>query len=489
MKKNIIYTLTGAAILLCASLTACKKILDIQPQSQIIESVYFKNEGDFDPFVIGNYTNIRILANNITFGTERSEELINGINARLTTAWSQVLTVSTGSINYNVSTLPIYKAIGSANLLLAKIEPFAFPNTATKNRLKAESLCQRAYCYFYLAHIIGDAPILLDPITDDNVPQLPRSKAADVMKQVFADLDAAIALFPDKTYPNKYRFSYGAAQAMKAEAKLWSAKVTGGGAADFNDALTAAQAVETTGVSLLPAFANVTTTRANAEVIMSAYFNRDESGATSNYALNALPFLPSISGATNLDSIPYTLTSTNGQSAYQISPLSRSLWSGLTGDKRIPATFIIERQGTTQKNAWITKLPGNKYTDDRISDNDVIMYRLADVYLMEAEAYAGINNTAQAINYINKVRTRAGIANYAGATDKATVERAVFDERGREMFFENKRWYDVVRFHYGGTINAYNYVPNLKGKTTPLFWPLSPTVLAANSALTQTTGY
>jgi hypothetical protein len=372
-------------------------------------------------------------------------------------------------------------------LLLAKIQPFSFSSTATKNRLIAETLCQRAYTFFFLVRVVGDTPLMLQAVTDDNVPLLPRAKAADVLKQIFADLDQAISLFPDKTYPSKYRFSYGAAEALKAEAKLWSAKVLGGGAPDFTDALTAAGLVEGTGVSLLPNFKDVTTTRANAEVIMSAYYYRDETGP--NYGINALPFLQSIQGAANIDSIAYCLTSVNGQSGYLISPASRQLWTGFSGDKRIPYTYITERQGTTPKNSWITKLPGNKYTDDRISDNDVIMWRLADVYLMEAEAYAGLNNTAQAIVYLNKIRTRAGDVAYSGTTDKATVEREVFNERGREMFFENKRWYDIVRFHFGGTINAYTYVPNLVGKTTPLFWPLSTTVLAANSNLVQTQGY
>jgi hypothetical protein len=117
------------------------------------------------------------------------------------------------------------------------------------------------------------------------------------------------------------------------------------------------------------------------------------------------------------------------------------------------------------------------------------MFRLADIYMIEAEAYAALDNTAQAIVYLNKVRNRAGNGVYTGATDKATVERAIFDERGREFFFENKRWYDIVRFHFGGTINAYTYVPNLKNKTVPLFWPLSTTVLAANPNLVQTQGY
>lgn len=481
MKK--IYIIAVVALIAGTVLTSCKKLLEITPKSQITEQVYFKNETDFEPYVVGNYTSVRAFANSILYGDERSEELINGTTTRLTTAWSQILTPTVGTINYNGQ----YKAIGNVNLLLAKIEPFNFSNPALKNRLKAEALCQRAYTYFFLVRVIGDSPLMLQAITDDNVPLLPRSKATDVMKQIIADLDQAISLFPEKTYLNKYRFSYGAAQALKAEAKLWSAKVLAGGATDFNDAITAAQAVEGTGVSLLPNFKDVTTTRANAEVIMSAYYNRDETGA--NYASNALPFVTAISNATNLDSIPYVITSSNGLGAYQISPESRALFNGLGNDKRTPYTFIIERQGTIQKSAWITKLPGTKYSDDRISDNDLILWRLADVYLMEAEAYAGVNNTTQAITYLNKVRIRAGDGSYTGATDKATVERAVFDERGRELFFENKRWYDIVRFHFGGTINAYNYVPNLRGKTTPLFWPLSATVLAANAQLTQTAGY
>lgn len=483
MKMKKIFLAAGLMALILAGASSCKKLLDVTPQSQITGQVYFKSEGDFEPFVIGNYTYIRTFANTIGYGEERSEELMQGPNSRLTSIWTQTITATTNAINYNAQ----YKAIGAVNLLLDRIESFPFTNTALKNRVKAEALCQRAFTYFLLVRIIGDTPLMLQAITDDNVPPLPRAKAADVMKQVFADLDQAISLFPDKTYPNKYRFSYGAAQALKAEAKLWNAKVLNGGATDFNDAITAGQAVESTNVSLLANFGQVTTTRANAEVIMSAYFQRDETGA--NYGLNALPYLPSVQGAANLDSIPYCITSANGQSGYEISLKSRQLFSGLPNDKRVPYTFIIERQGNVQKNFWITKLPGNKYSDDRVSDNDLILWRLADVYLMEAEAYAALDNTTQAIAYLNKIKNRAGNGAYAGATDKASVEMEIFKERGREMFYENKRWYDIMRFHFGGTINAYTYVPNLVGKNTPLYFPLSATVLAANKNLTQTPGY
>lgn len=108
---------------------------------------------------------------------------------------------------------------------------------------------------------------------------------------------------------------------------------------------------------------------------------------------------------------------------------------------------------------------------------------------MQAEAYAGLDNTTKAIEYLDLVRLRAGTGNYGGATGKSTVEREILNERGREFFFENKRWYDLVRFHHGGTINVYADVPNLAGKTTPLFWPVAAKVLATNPNVAQTDGY
>jgi hypothetical protein len=470
--------------------SGCKKMLEVTPQSSITEQTYFKSEGDFEPYVAGIYTFMRSFANNITYGTERGEELIAGSNSRFGVAWSQIITPSSGAINYN----DWYKAIGNCNLLLDKIKPFAFASADTKKRIIAETYCLRAYFFFNLTRIIGDAPLMLQAISDENVPLLPRSPATEVMKQIQSDIDTAVIVFKSMStfsatsYPSKYRFAYGSVMALKADTKLWSAKVLGGGANDFNDAITALTEVESTGASLNTDFKSVSGIRAatNPEDILAAYYQRDETGA--NYGINALPFFTIVQGALNIDSIPYVKASGNGQGAYQISAKSKALFT-TSGDKRIPYTWITERQSSGSKISWITKYPGSVYTDDRISDNDIIIYRLADIFLMKAEAYAALNNTAQAITYLQKIRTRAVTGTYSGATDKASVEKEILDERGRELYFENKRWYDLVRFHYGGTINVYTYVPNLVGKTTPLFWPLNTTVLANNSKLKQTDGY
>jgi len=434
---------------------------------------------------------MRSFANNVTYGTERSEELIAASNARFTEAWTQIITPTSGAINYN----QWYQAIGHCNLLLERIKDFPFSVADNKKRIIAETYALRAYFYFNLIRIIGDAPLMLQAITNDNVPLLPRSSSVNVMKRIQTDIDTSITVlkslsnYTATNFPSKYRFAYGSVQALKADTKLWSAKVLAGGNNDLNDAILAINEVESSGVSLNATYKNVTGIKAsaNSEVLLAAYYTRDETGA--NYAYNALPFLAIITGALNLDSLPWANSAAGGQGAYQISVKSKALFDQNPNDKRIPFTWVTERQSSGPKISWITKYPGTKYSDERISDNDIIMYRLADVQLMKAEAYAGINNTASAITELNKVRNRAGNGNYAGPNDKVSIEKEILNERGRELFFENKRWYDLVRFHKGGTIDVYNYIPNLIGKTTPLYWPLNTTVLANNSNLVQTAGY
>jgi len=494
--KNLVIKLAIPALVLVVS-PGCKKLLEIKSESSITEQVYYKNENDFEPNVTGIYTYLRNLVNNDFYGEQRSEELVNGPNSRLNSAvWGQNLSATNGALDYG----GWYTAIGHCNLLLEKIKGFEFAsNPDTKKRIIAETLALRAWFYFHLLRIIGDTPLMLDAITTDDVPLLPRSPSTEVMKRIQADIDEALTQltstsnFSKTAFPSsKYRFSYAGLQSLKADAKLWSAKVLGGGDADLNAAIAALTEVEASGVSLNADFKDVIGKRAsagNSEVILSAFFLRDE--GVSNYSVQTIAITSLIADPKilNRDSIPSAISPSFAQGGYLMSPKSKALFDN-TNDKRIPYTFITERFVTGPgTRTWVSKLPGTKYADDRFADNDLIIYRLADIFLMKAEAYAALNNTTDAIIYLNKVRTRAGVGNYAGATDKLSVEKAILDERGRELYFENKRWYDLVRFHKGGTIDIYTYVPNLVGKSTPLFWPLAQAVLAKNPNLKQTTGY
>ncbi len=149
----------------------------------------------------------------------------------------------------------------------------------------------------------------------------------------------------------------------------------------------------------------------------------------------------------------------------------------------------MELQASGPKVAWINKYPGTEYSDDRVSDNDIILWRLADLFLLKAEAYAGLNDGANAKLYRTRSAPALPRVSIKGATDKLSLEKEILSERGRELFFENKRWWDLVRFHKGGTLDIYQYIPNLIGKTTPLFWPVNTTVMANNPNIDQTEGY
>lgn len=137
------------------------------------------------------------------------------------------------------------------------------------------------------------------------------------------------------------------------------------------------------------------------------------------------------------------------------------------------------------------KFRGTPYEKDRYYDNDIVVYRLADVHLLKAEllCYLDGGNVAQAVGLMNKTRNRAGIGDYTGPTDLPSVQRAILDERFLELCFELKRCTDLMRAHAAGTINIYNEVPNLNGKSTPLYFPITPTMRDYNENLTQTEGY
>ena len=64
-----------------------------------------------------------------------------------------------------------------------------------------------------------------------------------------------------------------------------------------------------------------------------------------------------------------------------------------------------------------------------------------------------------------------------------------FEKNEGELCFELKRWPDLMRAHHAGTIDIYSYIPNLVGKSTPLYFPILRKMIDLNPNLEQTDGY
>ncbi|HEX2188080.1 MAG TPA: RagB/SusD family nutrient uptake outer membrane protein [Longimicrobiaceae bacterium] len=145
------------------------------------------------------------------------------------------------------------------------------------------------------------------------------------------------------------------------------------------------------------------------------------------------------------------------------------------------------------QNLTSTGQPGS---NSEFVDIDFPVFRLADAYLMYAEAVlrGGGGSRAQALDYVNQLRRRA----YGGAggniTDAQLTLDFVLDERGRELFWEGHRRTDLIRFdRFAGGDYLFAWMGGAPaGRATEPFralYPLPATELVANPNLTQNPGY
>ena len=110
--------------------------------------------------------------------------------------------------------------------------------------------------------------------------------------------------------------------------------------------------------------------------------------------------------------------------------------------------YVVGKAGDLDGQADRQRYPNNTY-----------MLRLAEMYLIYAEAALGNNaSTADgtAVAYFNEVHTRAGLPPFV---DPLTWD-VIFEERVKEFAMESMMWYDLVRLHYYDPQRAYDIINN-----------------------------
>ena len=479
MRQNIkIYTLIIGLFLF----TSCEKLLEVDTVSDITNDDYWKSQGDMESYLLGIYNQFRSLNNNTNYFEDRGDSFIPGMEGGPSNAWNQNLT-SQNAPNWG----SFYGVIQHCNLMLKYSEQIDFRIAADKSRILAETHFIRAHTYFSLLRIWGDVPLELEPTESDSKVQLPRSSKADVMTQILSDINSAIELFPEDGFKNKSKVSKLAANALKADVLLWKAKVLGGTDADLEEAIDAADAASV-GTSLEEDFEKLydNESKNGKEVIFSIYFHRDEKG--DHYSSQLKPRDVFVQDALNVNDIAFARSGARSQ--YAPSPKLQSAFNEYSSDiRRSKSIIAATAPGNTIIGWFDNKMRGSVNAGNRYYDSDIIVYRLAEMILFKAEALAALNRTGEAVNELNKIRDRAKIGDYAGAMDKESVERAILRERFREFYLELKRWPDLLRFHFGGTIDVYNEVPNLNGTTVPLYSPIPQIQIDRNPSSEQTEGY
>lgn len=472
---------------------SCDEDLKLAPPSSITVSSFFQSEDDARSAVNGMYVQMRSISNSLyLYGDERAEhteatDLGTGNDINRNT-----IQPVTGGTDWGA----FYSLLKDINFVLAKVPDIEFANNSEKDDLLAQAYFLRAWTYFMIVRTWGDAPLITIPFesaTQEGLFPEQRDPAADLFAQIKQDIDQALSLFADDAIGDRYTVSAPAANMLKTDVYLWTAKREGGGTADLNTALEAVnQVIGHPELMLLDDYESVfRPTVATQEDIFSIYWDLVENAGTffaGRYNLSD-SFWNGLSDE-DKERIPFIRGSVRFYTTTQLFRdeirANADLGNGAE-DPREALYFLPYTDPSGDQRHIMNKFQGEEVTaNQRQFTDDYKIYRYAEAFLMRAEIQNALGNTSAAVEDLNRIRNRVGIGDYQGDMSQQAVDDAILLERGVEFAFEGKRWFDLVRFD-----KAYDIVPSLKGRENeqPILWPISIGTIALNPNLEQTPGY
>ena len=494
MKRNIII-LAFFSVLINFS---CKKQLELAPVSQISNASFWKTESDAQGAMNGMYTILRSesINNLYIWGEARSDAMGENAGAAVFRNWyDNLLTAENSGAIFSGSPTNwsgMYNLVHHANLILKYVPGIAFSSDAKKKNILAHAHVMRAFAYFTMSKTWGELPLVVEPTSDLSSVQRARSSVADIFSLIKSDITEAESLFPGiKFQDGRDMWSLPSLLALKADVYLWTGKKMNGGTADFTTALNALNSIENADVHLLPEYGNIFdySNKLNSEILMAVNFNYDESPVTTIYGWMYASdvFLPAGLDQATLD----YLKPLAGVPFWGPSTIARNKFD--PDDKRKKETFTEiygnNGGGPVFHSAVVTKFNGTVVSGLRHFIDDYIIYRYADVLLMRAEVKNALNQDPS--DEINLIRQRAYGSEYPAhkfvSSNPAANDAEILDERFRELMFEGKRWWDLVRFG-----KAYDLVPSLQGRGGDnhlLLFPIPTSTLTLEPLVIQNPGY
>jgi hypothetical protein len=386
--------------------------------------------------------------------------------------WDQIFM----STNFNVTNYDaepinhawahLYRGIYRANQVIANVPGIQMDETL-KKRYIAEAKFWRGVYYFNLVSLWGTAPLVLQPSKPTDLPG--NSNPTQLWAQVEKDFTEAIPDLP-VSYDNNNigRVTKGAAYGFLGKTYMQQKKYQ-----QAKDAL--AWLVEGPGAAiynLVPNYADnfSFTTENNAESVFEIQFKAqqsvtDEDDPNSNMGNQREPFFgPGTAFGTGFNDLE--------MHRWVIYEFMQETTTGGQRDPRLAETAIFDSTNIGGPNAGVfwghtfTQLLSatdkrvwyRKYENDRTStgitfegDKNVRVIRYADVLLMYAEALNQLGQTAQAYQYVDRVRQRAGLAKLSVVKPNLTQDqflKQLMHERITELTGEDVRWLDLMRWGY-----------------------------------------
>ncbi|SDJ74460.1 RagB/SusD family nutrient uptake outer membrane protein [Flavobacterium noncentrifugens] len=475
MKKNI-FLMAGFALMLAS----CNDdYLDINREDQIQAVNFFQTSEDAQQATAAIYANLRTWELNsfatftISIASDDAEKGSTPGDASFFNAYNNY-TFSPTEGQINDYWKGQYRGINLCNQVISNLPGIAMDETL-KARLIAEARFVRGYHYFNLVRTYGGVPIYNGLPADGNY-NIPRNTSDEVYAFIIADLAAAREILPTSYSAVEVgRATKGAANAYLSKVYLYKK--------DWALALQYSNEVIGGGYDLLPNYNSVFRI-ANENSVESIF------EAQANF----------VAGNCTVSNSQYSQTQgVAGQFGWGFNVPSNDLAASYeTGDVRRDATILF-RGETTPEGDLINATGANPMYNQKSyvplaqigpgcsegSEQNVRLMRFAEVLLINAEAANESGNTTLAQQSLNKVRTRAGLANTT-ANDQATIRTAIWKERRSEMAMEGDRFWDVVRQGRGAEV--FGPLGFTAGKNEIFPIPFDAVSLS-NNVLTQNPGY
>ena len=446
-----------AAVGLVLLLGSCKKLIDVGPsKTELLTTTVFKDSATVQLTLAGLYESFApqtgAYRNSIStlLALSADELQYNGNNFDAFTNNAILSTDGNAAGIWEDS----YKTIYVANAILEGVSSADGISLRFKHQASAEARFIRAFCYFYLVNVYGDVPLVLSTDVSKNA-NMARTAAAEVYSQIIEDLK-----FAQANLPSDYSISDGS----RTRANRWVATAMLARVYLYNKNWTAAETQASSIInneSLFELNANLNSvfSATSKEAIWQLY--NDNSGYTW-YATEVLP--------NPVTQIPTYFLTPALLGAFETNDARKANWVGSTIYSELVYSYPY------------------KYRSLQSGSNTeyYTILRLAEQYLIRAEARAQLGNTTGAREDIFVLRGRAGLGN-TPAVDKEGLLLAIEQERRIELNSEwGHRWLDLKRT---GRINAVLGAVKPSWKPSAALYPVPNGQRILNRSLTQNPGY
>ncbi len=394
----------------------------------------------------------------------------------------------------------LWKVVTNANGIIANVEGNDNISAEAQNVVVAEAKFLRALAYYHLTHLFGDAQFYTEDLGIEEIEQLNQTPAIEIVESIVQDLFETADDLPNEAIAGKA--TRWVSKTLLVKLLLYLNR--------WEEAETVAEEILISSPHALdPSYSNIWATRDeyNPEVIWKLVYVTNVSRQVKSDFYNPR-IIDEPADPDQKDELLAALASNNEEfTGFGLSAPSPTLVAGFDNDDtRREISIIEEYEGVPLRFTYCGKFQAKNQTTSPRGNHgeDIIIFRLADVILMLAEAENEQGKVEEAAAHIDLIRVRAYEPDrpslLSSGLSQEDVREVLYNERRNELAGEGYRRYDLIRWgRLLETIQNVDYGPNYmpQNNIQPYhkLFPINPNFIeianerAGEEVLDQNPGY